>query len=436
MSFLRSIRFRPDQIQIIRFVVSFLLATLLWSWVTQLQDPFTEREYPSIPIETTDLDDTRQLVSTLPETTVTLGDAASVVNEIDRSDISVRIDTDSIDGPGTYQVSLIVDSPQVKDWSIEPSEVSVQVEDRVTRLFPLTNQNTSEGDQARTIGEVAPEPSQVTVSGPSSAVNRIDSVVLPVSLGEHVGDFDDTFTPYAADANGQAITEVEILPGQVRTRVEVQTRGRTVSIIPHTTGVPADGFSIEQRRAIPDVIVVDGPPELLDALLFVNTEPVEVTGATESFSGRVALADLPEGVTVLDPSNGTVEVRVAISNMTQTSQSLSALNVGQVGLGNGLEAEVNPAQVSLQVTAPVETLQAMRAEDIEVFVDLTGLAPGTHILQPQVTMPQGATWLGNEPAALTVTVRQVEPAGQSPATATSGATPDATLDATLDSTPD
>lgn len=432
MTFLRSIRFRPDQIQIIRFVVSFLLATLLWGWVTQLQDPFTEREYPSIPIETTDLDDTRQLVSTLPETTVTLGDAASVVNEIDRSDISVRIDTDSIDGPGTYQVPLIVDSPQVNERSIEPSEVSVQVDARVTRLFPLTNQNTSEGDQARTIGEVAPEPSQVTVSGPWSAVDRIDSVVLPVSLGEHVDDFDDTFTPYAADANGQAITEVEILPGQVQTRVEVQTRGRTVSIIPHTTGTPADGFSIEERRAIPDVIVVDGPPELLDALLFVNTEPVEVTGATESFSGRVALADLPEGVTVLDPSDGTVEVRVAINNMTQTSQSLSALNVEQVGLGDGLEAELNPAQVSLQVTAPVETLQAMRAEDIEVFVDLTGLAPGTHILQPQVTMPQGATWLGNEPAALTVTVRQVEAAGQSPATATSDATPDATFDATPD----
>ncbi|MDQ3541940.1 MAG: CdaR family protein, partial [Chloroflexota bacterium] len=366
MTFLRSLRFQPDHIQMIRFVVSFLLATLLWGWVTQLQDPFKEKEYGPIPIDTTALQDTWQVVSTLPETTVTLGDASSVIDDIDESEISVRVDTDSIDGPGTYQVPLIVDSPQVNERSVEPGEVSIQVEARVTALFPLTNQNTSEGDQTRSISDVAPEVSQVTVSGPSSAVDRIESVVLPVSLGQQVDDFDGIFTPYAADGSGQPITEVDILPAEVRTQVEVQTRGKSVSVIPNTTGIPADGFSIEQRQAIPDVIVVDGPPEVLDALLFVNTEAVDVAGATESFSTRVGLADLPEGVTVIDASGGTIEVRIAITNTTQTSQSLSEVNVEQIGLSPGLSAELNPPLVSVEVNAPVEILQAMRAEDIKV----------------------------------------------------------------------
>lgn len=428
MTLLRSLRFQPDHIQIIRFVVSFLLATLLWGWVTQLQDPFEESKYGPIPIETTDLQDTWQVVSTLPETTVTLGDASSVIDDIDESEISVRVDTDSIDGPGTYQVPLIVDSPQVNERSVEPGEVSIQVDDRVTALFPLTNQNTSEGDQTRSISDVAPEVSQVTVSGPSSAVDRIESVVLPVSLGQQVDDFDGTFTPYAADGSGQPITEVDILPAEVRTRVEVQTRGKSVSVIPNTTGIPADGFSIEQRRAIPDVIVVDGPPEALDALLFVNTEAVDVAGATESFSTRVGLADLPEGVTVIDASGGTIEVRIAITNTTQTSQSLSEVNVEQIGLAPGRSAELNPPLVSVEVNAPVEILQAMRAEDIKVFVDLTGLEPGTYSLQPQVTMPQGATWLGNEPAIVTVTIRSSEAAAQTPTSTSPVATPDATPD--------
>lgn len=432
MTLLRSLRFQPDHIQIIRFVVSFLLATLLWGWVTQLQDPFEEREYGPIPIETTDLQDTWQVVSTLPETTVTLGDASSVIDDIDESEISVRVDTDSIDGPGTYQVPLIVDSPQVNERSVEPGEVSIQVDDRVTALFPLTNQNTSEGDQTRSISDVAPEVSQVTVSGPSSAVDRIESVVLPVSLGQQVDDFDGTFTPYAADGSGQPITEVDILPAEVRTQVEVQTRGKSVSVIPNTTGTPADGFSIEQRRAIPDVIVVDGPPEVLDALLFVNTEAVDVAGATESFSTRVGLADLPEGVTVIDASGGTIEVRIAITNTTQTSQSLSEVNVEQIGLAPGLSAELNPPLVSVEVNAPVEILQAMRAEDIKVFVDLTGLEPGTYSLQPQVTMPQGATWLGNEPANVTVTIRSSEATAQTPTPTSPLSTPVATPDATPD----
>lgn len=426
MTSFRSLRFRPNQVQVIRFVVSFFLATLLWGWVTQFQDPFQNKEYFQIPIETTDLQDTWQVVSTLPETTVTLGDAESRIESITARDISVRIDTSDIDGPGTYQVPLIVDSPPVNERAVEPSEVSIQIDDRVTALFPLTKQNTTAGDRTRTIGEVIPEFSQVTVSGPSSAVDRIESVILPVSLGQQVDDFDATFTPYAADANGQPISEVDILPADVRTRVEVQTRGKTVSVIPNTTGTPAEGFSVEQRSAIPDVIVVDGPPEVLDALLFVNTVAVDVADATESFSARVGLADLPEGVTVIDASAGTIEVRIAISNTTQTSQTLSAVNVEQIGLGGGLEADLEPPQISLQVNAPVEILQAMRAEDIKVFVDLTGLGPGTYSLQPQVTMPQGATWLGNDPANVVVTIRTTEGAAQSPGPMSPLSTPIAT----------
>lgn len=426
MTLFRSLPFRPSQVQVIRFVVSFLLATLLWGWVTQLQDPFETRRFSGIPIETTDLQDTWQVVSTLPEATVTIGDAESRIRAVNAPDITVRADTSDIDRPGTYRVPLIVDSPPVSERSVEPSEVSIQIEDRVTAVFPLTNQNMTEGDQTRSIGDVTPEVSQVTVSGPSSAVDRVESVILPVSLGEHTEDFEDNFAPYAADGNGQAITEVDILPEDVRTRVEVQTRGKSVSVIPNTMGTPADGFTIEQRSAIPDMIIVDGPPEVLDALLFVNTEAVDVTGATESFSTRVGLADLPEGVTVIDQSGGTIEVRIAISSTTQSSQTVSAVAVDQIGLGTDLVAQLEPPQISLQVNAPVEVLQAMQAEDIRVFVDLTGLGPGTYTLEPQVTMPQGATWLGNDPETVVVTISPTGAAGQSPGPQPSLSTPVAT----------
>lgn len=408
MTPIRSFRFQPTQDQVIRFVVSLLMATLLWGWVTQLQDPFETRTYPSVAIDTSDLPDTLQVVSSLPTATVELSDAASRVDAINAPDIAVRIDVSSIDGPGTYQVPLIVDSPNVNRRSVEPDQVSIQVDDRVTAVFPLTIENLTDGDQTRSIRDVLPEVSQVTVSGPSSAVDRVESVVLPVTIGQEVADFNGVFTPYAADASGQPISEVEILPKSVRTRVAIQTRGKNVSVIPNTTGTPAEGFSIEQRRAIPDTIVVDGPPEVLDDLLFVNTEAVDVANATESFSARARLADLPDGVTVIGASGGTVEVRIAITNTTETSQSLSALNVEPIGLGNGLVVEIEPSQVTLQVTAPVEILQAMQQENIKVFVDLTGMDAGTYTIQPRVTVPQGATWLGNEPASVTVTIRAAE----------------------------
>lgn len=152
------------------------------------------------------------------------------------------------------------------------------------------------------------------------------------------------------------------------------------------------------------------------------------SNATESFSARVGLADMPADVTVIDPSAGMIEVRIAIGNTTQTSQSLSALSVSTMGLGNGMSAELAPPQVSLRVSAPVETLQTMRAEDVHVFVNLSGLGPGVYTLQPQVTIPQGATWLGNDPDNVTVTIRLTETrtrsSGSTPPLPTPVATPD------------
>lgn len=422
MTLFRSLRFRPSQTQIVRFAVSFLLATLLWGWVTQLQDPFTTKRFTAIPVETSELPATLEVVSSLPEATVALSAASSQVEAIDREDITVRVDTSGIEKPGTYRVPLIVDSPDVNLRSVQPDEVSIQVDDRVSTVFPLTIETIDEGDQTRSVGTVTPEVSQVTVGGPSSAVERVASVVLPVSLEDQVDDFEGLFSPYAADRMGQPITEVEILPSQVATRVEVQTRGKSVSVIPNISGVPAEGYSIEQSRAIPDTIVVDGPPEVLNDLLFVNTETVDVTDASQSFSTRVGLVDLPEGVTVIVPSGGNIEVRIAISNATQTSQTLPGLEVGQVDLGSGLEADVLPPQVSLQVNAPVEILQDMGAEDITVFVRLAGLGPGTYTLRPEVVVPQGATWLGTEPSEVTVVIRR---SGAAPVL-TPGSTPSAT----------
>lgn len=421
MILFRFLRIRPNQTQIVRFAVSFLLAALLWGWVTQLQDPYTTKRFSAIPVETAELPASLQIVSSLPEVTVTLRAASSRVEAIDRGDVAVRVDTSGIEKPGTYRVPLIVDSPDVNRRSVQPDEVSIQVDDLVSTVFPLTIDTIVEGDQARAVGTVTPDVSQVTVAGPSSAVDRIASIVLPVSLGQQVDDFDGVFSPYAADSTGQPITEVDILPSEISTRVEIRTRGKSVSVIPNTTGVPAEGYSIEQRRAVPDTIVVDGPPEVVNDVLFVNTEAVDVTDASQSFSTRVGLVDLPEGVTVIDPSGGNIEVRIAISNATRTSQTLPGLEVGQVGLGSGLEAEVIPTQVSLQVSAPIEILQEMGAEDITVFVRLAGLGPGTYTLRPEVVVPQGATWLGTEPSEVTVVIRRLGTPVPTP-----GSTPSAT----------
>lgn len=403
-NFMNQLHLRPSRTQWIRFTVSLALAVLFWGWVTELQDPLTEKTVRGVPIEVGQLPDSLEVVSTLPSATVIVEGAQSQVSPISQSDVTVMVDLAGIESAGTFDVPLVADVPDVSVESIEPDEVTIQVDERTSDIFPLNITFTDPADQTRTIGDVDPRVSQVTVTGPTSAVERVAEVILPVTIDRQTESFEETYMPFAIDSEGQRVSEVAILPETILTEVEVQTRGTAVSVIPTVTGVPAEGFSVQQRRALPDTIIVDGPPEIIDDLLFVNTEPVNVSNATQSISTMVGIADLPEGVTIIEPADGTVEVRVAIEDVSTSSQTLSDLPVEPVGLGDGLTASFVPGTVSIQVSAPIDILQAMTPEDISIWANLSGRGPGTYEITPEVTVPQGATWQSSEPLVVDVTI--------------------------------
>ncbi len=383
---------RPTREQLLRFAISLLLSILLWGWVTQIQDPYRERSLAGITIQEGSLPDNLQIVTSLPDARVTVSGSRSDVDAVRQSEIVVTTDTTGISTAGTFQVPLTVAGVDVSQVSVEPQEVTIQVDDRISVVLPIRIDKTEASGELVTTSEVRPRVSQVTVSGPRSAVERVQDVVLPITIDEANTSYDTSITPVAVDGAGLPITEVEILPDSVLVHVEVQRQGRSVSVIPNVTGSPADGYAVQQRRALPDTIVVNGPDELLANLLFVNTEPVDVSGVTESISTVVGIQDLPEGVTIIEPASGRVEVRVAIEDSTTTSQTIPNLPITVLGLSDGLATTVEPQVISIDVSAPAEVLQQMTPADITVLVDVTGLEPGIHILAPEVSLPPGATW--------------------------------------------
>ena len=404
---LKTFTFRPSKSQIGRMVLSLALAILLWGWVTQLQDPYETRQFSDIPIQTSGLADGLQIITTLPTATVQISGAQSDLKEFNSSSqITVSLDTNSVKGPGDYRVPVKVDELDgISDRKVEPREVQIQVEQTESKVFPLDVDTTSlPPDDSRKIANVSASVSQVTVTGASSNVARVAQVKLPIKANQQTSTFTAEFTPIAVDEKGQQISEVTLLPATISAEVTIESRGKVVSVVPRIIGVPAEGFSVQQRTSLPDTILVDGPQEELDKLLFVDTEPVDISDASESISRRVGIADLPAGLHIVDPPSGKVEVRVAIEDTTSKATVFSALSVEPIGLSDDLQATIDPATVNVSVNAPRATLQAMTADDVKVRIDLTGLGPGTYTLQPDVTVPQGVTWLGNDPSGVSVVI--------------------------------
>lgn len=399
--------FRPDRTQIIRFVISLLIAVLLWGWVTEVNDPFMTINYRELDINTGPLDDSLRIVTTLPRASVTLRGPEAELNKIQRNQITVTLDTNDVSKPGEYRLKLMVTTPDgPNERSVDPKELPVTIEEEISQIMPIEIQETIPDDDPREISSINPETTQVTVSGPSSSVERVDKVFLPVSIDNHLTSFEDLFTPYAVDDKGQRVSEVDVLPGQIKAQVEVQTRGKRISVIPEVNGVPAEGYSMRQRSVLPDSVVVDGPEEALESLLFVNTEPVDISGATQPISHQVELANLPEGVNVIEPRSGKVEVRVAIEDTSSTAQTLVGLPITSVNLEPGLNASLSPETIEVTVDGPSAVLTDMTPEDVKIRIDLTDLGSGTHELKPEITVPQGVTWIRNTPETIEVTITE------------------------------
>jgi YbbR domain-containing protein len=399
------VRSRITSADLIRLGSSLVLAILLWGWVTTREDPQTTQSFPNVPIQVGELPNGLVLVGSPPNALIRLKGPRSVINRISAADVSARLDLDEVKSPGTYTVPVVVSAPDgVWERNAFPSQVAIEVQAQAVKQFRLEPEVQGNVGASQRVGPITPDPSDVTVRGPDSVVAGVARVVLPVDIDDRTDDFVGTFSPVAEDANGQPVTEVDISPNAITTTVKIEAAGKSVAVFAQVVGAPAQGLDVLDSTVNPSTVLVDGPQDLLDKLpVAVQTQPIDITGATESVSRSVGLEGLPEGVQVVQPSDGQVEVFVQIGRRG-VRQELPGLRVATTNLGSGLEAKVSPNDVTVVVVAAADILSRLTADDVTVQVDLSGLGPGVYTLKPTVSLPPNVQWISTDPTVVEVTI--------------------------------
>jgi YbbR domain-containing protein len=399
----------PSGDVLFRAVASLALAFLLWAWVTTQRDPPETRLYADLTLQAPTLEEPLQIAGELPRVTVEVIGPRSVVDDISRAGLRPSLDVSEIDGPGNYQVPVVVDLPAAAQAeSVTPSRIALVVDETITETFHLDLLPAQIDDPTRRIGEVVPAVSEVTVSGPERLVTNVARVVLPIDIGDRTDDFTAQFVPIAQDAAGQPIPEVGILPAAVETAVEVDQRGRSVPVLVQTAGNPAAGYEVVGSVANPATVLLDGPDETLANILSVVTQPVDIEGASDTVSSRTELQELPPDVRVVNPIDGSVVAVVQIRPRGVT-QLLRDLPVTVTDVPEGYMAAVEPQAIGVLVFATEETTANLRGDDIAVSVSAEGRGAGRHQLRPNVTVPPEVQWLRTEPETVVVALTPIDP---------------------------
>ncbi len=368
--------------------LALLLAGVVWVVAVNEENPTEEKIFPAtVTVELLQLPPDLILVgSAANETAVTIRAPQSVWETLVADQIHVTADLGD-QTPGTHDVPLNaqLDVPVGQVTKLNPAFVRLTLESRATRALSVNVEQTGELARGYEAGPTSLSAQTTSVSGPASAVDRVSKIVAAISLDGRKTDLDQDVNLVPVDTAGQAVTSVTLDPTSARVHIPItQKQGfRDVAVTVDYVGQVAPGYRITNITVAPPVITVSSadPGKVNELPGFVKTQPLDLTGASDDIVVRLALA-LPEGVSVEGDPSVQVQVNIAAIESSQTEQRQLEFQ----GLGPGLSAAASPDTVVVLLSGPLPVLDELQPEDVRVFLDLTGLGPGTYQLTPEVSL--------------------------------------------------
>lgn len=401
-------------------ILAVALAIVIWAAAIRANDPVETRTF-EIPVDVVGKPADAEVINRPPGSAlITIEGPTSALDQAPQNEFRGLIDlSDMAYGEAEVPIEVQADFEQVAIVSVFPETAQIRLEQIISRDIPVVLQVRGEVPRGHRLGATQVEPETVQVTGSAGRVNQFAEGRVIVFVDDAREDIAELRRPTFYDLQGNVASTagLTVSPQEVETIVQViELAGfaeKPISAL--WIGEPAPGHRLLDVRVEPGSIQVTGSPAQLETL-FVQTEPIDITGLTESVTQQVAL-DLPEGITPveLQPVFVTVEVvPIRTSSVVQRPVEVRALE-------EGLEAIVEPQEVRVFMFGPLPVLESLADDDVRVTVDVLGLLTGTHILEPLVTVSASEIEVrSTQPAQVTVIITGA-------ITATETITPSATL---------
>jgi YbbR domain-containing protein len=243
----------------------------------------------------------------------------------------------------------------------------------------------------------------VRLSGSSTRLSRMDpgEIVAVLDLGSARPGSRLFHLRAAAVRLPYGIEVSQVVPSTISLELEKSAK-RTVNIVPAIEGEPAPGFVIGRVVPNPPTVEVIGPESRVARVGGATTEPISVEGRAESLRDTVNVGVADSALRLTEAREVTVDVEIVPAPVERVIDSVP---IRWRNLAPGRTAVLRPTLLRVIVRGRREAIEALRGDDVEVFVDLAGLGAGRYNLQVRVEPAQAFGVVATQPPVVDVTIK-------------------------------
>lgn len=374
--------------------ISLVMAITIFIIIDQKIVNYSESSAEVLPAQNIEVlyDEDNYVVEGIPENVdITLiGNKADLYIAKQSPTSTVQIDLWGLK-PGTHKVDIEYEQlgGSIK-YNVNPSTATViiyeKVSDTKTLSIDLLNQDAL--DQKYIIDSVDSATDSVVIKGANYKVEQVATVKALVDVKslpkfELGSKITVSSTLKAYDESGNAI-DVEISPSKVDVDLLISSPSKEVPIKIVSSGnviynMGISSFLINDNSS--GNITIYGTTEALSTIEYIPVN-INVDGLTESTQFKIEL-EKPTGVKHM--STNTVTVDVNLSNDI-TNVDIEDVGISHINLGSGYGvAPVDIDSITVKLKGVSDVVKTLTQEDINAYVDLSGLGVGTHEVDIIVT---------------------------------------------------
>jgi YbbR domain-containing protein len=417
----------------LRLLLAIGLAFALWIFVSYTENPDRSIQFKARPVIPEGLAPGLVIVdqnglpdSSLLTVTITLEADRETLAAPGISDIQAYVSLNGL-GPADHivpvgaRVTLPGRQPDIT--AIVPSHVPIRIDQVISQTVPLTIEvdgTVPFSYEPRTPSTISQGEAitQTLVTGPRNQVERVVRTRVTANIDRLTANYDSPRQVEALGADGKLVAGVTVVPQTVRALVPIVSSVgiKRVPVVPRVVGEPASGYVVAGVTITPQFVRLTGSAGPLEQVQSIETQPVDVSGASGTISRTVPLQEL-NGTSLLAGESGSASVQVQIAPISRPFQVTLPVPISVSDVGAGLLFSVNPQVVQVTLTGSVDQLAGLDASKLQGTVSARDLSAGTYTVTPQYSVPPGIK-LVNEPK-VTLSLRQLPAPTEAP-TATPG----------------